>query len=117
MNSFKILYNGKALTLEEIDQEIAKLWNVELSDVNYAKPIPRSRFESGFEGEMNYHMIPNWFDTLGFSIATEGTYFALRERVTDFFGNKGVDLFDQMEDKYNAVIDLWEEKDYKLIKL
>ena len=67
--SFQILdRNKKAVTLQKLDEIAAELWNVPLKEKEYAVPYPREAFPKGFEGEMRYAMLLNWYDVIGWAI-------------------------------------------------
>jgi len=67
--SFSILNTKKeAVTLHRLDEIAAELWNVPLKEKEYAVPYKREAFPKGFEGEMMYAMLLNWYDVVGWAI-------------------------------------------------
>lgn len=111
---FKILNEaGQALTMKELDQQAAELWNKTVDPKWYAaphQPVPGKMFSEG----------TNWFDSLGWKIHQHKcvTWNNLRDEYKADAGrmsSNGVefDIYIEIFEPYFKLIAHWESKGYK----
>ena len=119
MSQFQVRNSeGQAFVINDLDILVAKFWDMPVYENSYAKPIPRSRFEEGFDGDMTFHCVPNWFDTIGMPISQGKDYNGVRKHIDYLFEDtKSLPLFKEIHTKYVALLNHWEELGYKLIKM
>ena len=77
MNEFQILdTNGEPISMNILDHQACTVWgHQEPHEKAYVSPKPRSAFdEEGVKGDFEYMRQTNWFDAIGWAIATQGNY-------------------------------------------
>lgn len=76
MSAFQILNkDGIAIPINELDKEICELWGVPIHPKRYAMENPREYYPEGNKGNYDYVSQANWFDTIGYMIASENKTF------------------------------------------
>ena len=70
MNKFQILdKNGNAIIKNDLDKEVCELFDVPCHPKRYCKLGKRSDFTNDIKGSWEYTCVPNWFDTIGWSLS------------------------------------------------
>ena len=123
MNSFKILNkDGVALPINTIDKEICEILGHDLKSKHYAKFKTPEECKDAWE----YAKEPNWFDTFGWMIASEGkswldmiAYYV--EPMKEYIGQKNEDdtliTIDYIYPKRMNVLRAFIEKGYQPIQI
>ena len=85
MSAFQILdASGEAISMGALDREVCELWEVPVDPKYYAKPYPREHYPVGWKGEWDYSGQPNWYDTIGWMIASENKSF---QDILDYYAD------------------------------
>lgn len=121
---FQILNDKKeALSLNQLDEEVAVLWNKQVDPKQYATPNPKK------EGDLTgVSEGVNWFDSLGFKIHTQrhlssvswstliSEYYADAGKMSSGSGAK-YEVFCLIYRPYFSLIDHWATKGYTAIRV
>lgn len=94
MAAFQILdKENNAIGILELDKEVCELWGVPVHPKRYAMENPREYYPEGIKGEFDFYSQSNWYDTIGWMIASENKSFEdiieyYRETFKKFIGKK-----------------------------
>jgi hypothetical protein len=121
---FKILNSiGEALPINTIDEEVANFFQVPVQKGDYASPIYVSEEELktlSFSERMDAKMIStgyNWYDVIGFRIATEPKGIVSPVRVWEVLEEIFNFRSNSIIEKLYSLLAYWEEKGYTLISV
>ena len=128
MNAFKILDNkGNAISINKLDKEVCEMMGAEVDNKHYCRLGKREEFDESIKGELDYLFhSPNWYDTIGWLIASEGLSFEgiidyLKKDMKHFLGTKDEDgsiiTIEDIYPHYMQVLNTWIEKGYKAVQI
>jgi len=124
MSAFKILdKDDKPIPINKLDDEVASLWGFKAEDAKeYAKELSREEFSKDYKGCFEYASQSNWYDTIGWMIASEGKSFQdilnyYSEVMKDFIGQKDEDgniiTLETIYPKRVLILNTWINKGYQ----
>lgn len=84
--AFQILdKNNNPIAINQLDEEICKLLNIDITPKKYAVFRSRDEFSDDLRGQIEYDTQTNWYDSLGWMIATGKNFQDIIEEYNNVF--------------------------------
>lgn len=98
MNAFKILdKEGVAIPINKLDEEVCNLFEIKVQPKTYCKLGKKEEFKD----ELEYlFRAQNWFDTIGWMIASENKSF---QDILDYYADIMKDFIGVVDDDGNTI--------------